>query len=273
MTDMPPPSPPASETPHSFKDKLVHWSQTQRQMHIPPIVKSLRELGVDVDGAAFMRFRRDGQRLICWLQSGDGQLFGWTVLSCFLCVLFLDRPLAYWCHDLPPPIRDFFGDITHLGKSEPYLFGGFALFAYFRYIYRNKHLAARAGFVFLSVAASGIAVNIVKMIFGRARPNMLFADPPFYGFDPLGLTSRYQSFPSGHTSTVVALALCGFTFLPRLWPLWGSFALAVAMSRVAIGSHYPADLISSAFITYLVTDAIRKRLEGNGYRLRIAPAP
>lgn len=235
--------------------------------------QEIRLPGLDPENPRHVPVLLFAGRVRRWLTGREGVLLGWTVLACLILILFVDEAVARWCAALPEDVRRFFGKITHMGKSEPWLFGGFALFVYFRYFYRNRHLAARAGFVLLAVAAAGIAVNIVKLVFGRARPDKLFSDPAFFGFYPPGLDSHFQSFPSGHTTTSVAVALCMMTFWPRLWPLWAAFAFLVASSRVVIGAHYPADLVAATFLTWLVTRYIRQRLEGNGFRLRVAPAP
>src|SRR5205823_2457834 len=80
------------------------------------------------------------------------------------------------------------------------------------------------GFVFVSIAASGIVVNILKAIFGRARPKLLFAHADYY-FGWWGFQADYWSFPSGHAVTIVALAAA----LYFLWPRW------VAIYAVAAG--------------------------------------
>jgi len=51
------------------------------------------------------------------------------------------------------------------------------------------------------------------------------------------------SFPSGHTLHAVAFGVLLSAFYPGLLPLLGVFALAVGISRVVLGLHYPSDVL------------------------------
>lgn len=54
------------------------------------------------------------------------------------------------------------------------------------------------------------------------------------------------SFPSGHTLHAVAFGVLFTSFYPALAPLLFTFALAVGMSRVVLGLHYPSDVVIGA---------------------------
>lgn len=58
---------------------------------------------------------------------------------------------------------------------------------------------------------------------------------------------RY-SFPSGHTLHAVAFAALLAVWYPLLTPLLALFATLVALSRVALGVHYPSDVLAGALI-------------------------
>jgi undecaprenyl-diphosphatase len=54
------------------------------------------------------------------------------------------------------------------------------------------------------------------------------------------------SFPSGHTLHAVAFTLVALGYWPWLASLLVPFTLLTATSRVALGLHYPSDVIAGA---------------------------
>ena len=54
------------------------------------------------------------------------------------------------------------------------------------------------------------------------------------------------SFPSGHTLHAVAFGVLLSALYPGLAPLLAVFALSVGVSRVALGLHYPSDVLIGA---------------------------
>ena len=60
------------------------------------------------------------------------------------------------------------------------------------------------------------------------------------------------SFPSGHTLHAVAFTLITLAHFPGLWPLLVPFTGLVALSRPALGLHYPSDVLAGAAIGGLI---------------------
>jgi len=56
------------------------------------------------------------------------------------------------------------------------------------------------------------------------------------------------SFPSGHTLHAVGFTVVAVAHYPGLAPLLGGFTLVTAVSRVALGLHYPSDVLAGAAI-------------------------
>jgi undecaprenyl-diphosphatase len=56
------------------------------------------------------------------------------------------------------------------------------------------------------------------------------------------------SFPSGHTLHATAFTLIALYFYPLLAGLLLPFATLVALSRVALGLHYPSDVLAGALL-------------------------
>lgn len=102
-------------------------------------------------------------------------------------------------------------------------------------------LAARASYVFLAVAASGLLANLAKRMIGRPRP-LQAGDDLFAAFAPFS-GARHESFPSGHSTTFGAFAAALAILAPRAWrPILASGFL-LAWTRVILGAHYPSDVL------------------------------
>ena len=92
--------------------------------------------------------------------------------------------------------------------------------------------------------------KMVKRTTVRARP---------YEANPLvlagtGVLDRF-SFPSGHTLHAVAFSLVACAHYPALEMLLWPFALLTALSRVALGLHYPSDVIAGGALGGFIAGA------------------
>jgi undecaprenyl-diphosphatase len=63
------------------------------------------------------------------------------------------------------------------------------------------------------------------------------------------------SFPSGHTLHAIAFSLIACFYYPGLWVVLWPFALVTAVSRVALGLHYPSDVIAGGALGALIAGA------------------
>ena len=94
---------------------------------------------------------------------------------------YIDLPIAiYFQHSKGDIFYEFFHAITKFGQIEYFLIPAVVLYFY----YKKTHLSRsfQAGFLFSSLATSGILVLIIKMIGGRFRPEVYFEAQSF-GFD------------------------------------------------------------------------------------------
>lgn len=108
-------------------------------------------------------------------------------------------------------------------------------------------LTERAGYVFAVLCCSGLAAQLVKHLVGRARPQ-LFDSFGAYHFDVLSMKNSLASFPSGHSTTVFAMA----TALGLLAPRWRVplFVLAagIASARIVVQAHFLSDIVAGAVL-------------------------
>jgi undecaprenyl-diphosphatase len=63
------------------------------------------------------------------------------------------------------------------------------------------------------------------------------------------------SFPSGHTLHAIAFTLIACSYYPGLWVILAPFTLLTAVSRVALGLHYPSDVIAGGTLGGLIAGA------------------
>jgi membrane-associated phospholipid phosphatase len=176
--------------------------------------------------------------------------FALLTLACVLGFVaayeWIDVPLARTFNDIGPATHAIFGFITRFGEGGVYLvpLGLAFLWALLK---GARGWAARAGFLFATVAVPGILGDIIKPVFGRARPALLFRDNVF-GFTWTGAHANDWSFPSGHSITVAALAVALYAIYPPLWPAYAQLALLVMASRLVLDQHYLSDVIAGAYI-------------------------
>jgi membrane-associated phospholipid phosphatase len=97
------------------------------------------------------------------------------------------------------------------------------------------------------VAVSGIAADLLKMLFGRARPRLFFQQG-VYGFDLLRVEHAWISFPSGHAATAASAALTLSLLFPRFRAVFLCAGTVIALSRVVLTQHYLSDVIAGAFL-------------------------
>jgi membrane-associated phospholipid phosphatase len=167
----------------------------------------------------------------------------------------IDRPLILFLQSLDPEVIEIFQWVTILGISTGYLVVFLMLFFFFKYFLRRSVIANRSLFLFAAVVLSGLATNLIKPLVGRLRPKLLF-EADLYGFEPLRIGYEYNSFPSGHATTVFALAAALSYFFPR-WrlPLF-SFAAVIGLSRMIVGAHYLSDVMAGAYVGVMTVFAL-----------------
>lgn len=112
----------------------------------------------------------------------------------------------------------------------------------------HKHVA-----LFASVALSGIAANIIKVIACRSRPPLLIEQGitqwHLFGFQ---MEYIWNSFPSGHATTGLAIAISGSAAYPRLKWLFWSVGLAIVFGRLMLNAHYLSDVIAGGILGGIV---------------------
>jgi len=180
-----------------------------------------------------------------------------TVL--FFLVAFFDPPFTAWQAGLPETVRRLFAAFTDLGQAHWILIGtAFALMVALlrdsteraappRLRARRAGWSAACAYLFLSVAASGLAALMLKYAIGRARPRHFEAEGVL-AFKPLVGGASWASFPSGHATTAAALAVALALLFPRLRLVFLCAGFLLALSRLVTRSHYPSDVAAGCLL-------------------------
>ncbi|MBP1851960.1 phosphatase PAP2 family protein [Rhizobium halophytocola] len=169
-----------------------------------------------------------------------------------LAFLVFDGPVGAGEKQINAYVRQFGGLITDIGRSWWILSVSAILFAA-AYLYSRRtddlrrklqrlRIAHIGAYLFVSVASATITVNAVKRIVGRARP-LSFEDFGKFSFQPFTNDFLWESFPSGHSTTIGAMAMAAALLMPRFRLPLALAAIWLAMTRVMIGVHYPSDVI------------------------------
>jgi membrane-associated phospholipid phosphatase len=167
------------------------------------------------------------------LLSGFGLLLAAGKLQCFLVLNSFHRPwldIFFYC-------TSFLGD------------GLFSLLiaAIIWFFWKQKQLAFH---ILVAYLISGIAAQILKRIFVAARPKEIIG-PEVYnkfieGIGGLG----WDSFPSGHTTSIFALATLFCFYTDKKMP--GLLALLIATivgySRIYLGQHFLQDVLGGSVL-------------------------
>lgn len=186
------------------------------------------------------------------------------------CIVWVDLPVAKYMRSLAPETRALAEPVTALGKAEWPLIA-LALVAAVFCVQRNWSGANRSVLVFLAIVLT-LVVHPLKIVFGRARPKLYFAEESVYGFFPCKLFEEggsyyaFASYPSGHSATAGALAVGVWLVSPN-WLRWPVLVLSllIAASRVVLTSHWVADTLAGFLLGAVCAAVLHWRFSGRGW--------
>ncbi|PDT87439.1 phosphoesterase [Bradyrhizobium sp. Y36] len=117
-------------------------------------------------------------------------------------------------------------------------------------------LGTRVQFLFLSIAVSALAAEILKYIIGRGRPFVGGKANPF-NFVPFEGSGAYASLPSGHAVAAFALAFAVSALWPRLRVFMFTYAIVIVLTRLVLLAHHPSDVVAGALVGMVGAMAVR----------------
>ncbi len=98
-----------------------------------------------------------------------------------------------------------------------------------------------------AVATDSLCHRVIKPLISRARPCMVRVDL----WTPAGCGTGF-SMPSNHAANFFAIATLTTLLWPRAAPVVFPLALAVGVSRIFLGVHYPTDVLMGAIVGALI---------------------
>jgi membrane-associated phospholipid phosphatase len=179
-----------------------------------------------------------------------------------ICMIYLDEAALKWIrefHLVHPDIGGLLKSadrVMYFAAHGTTMIAGAAIFYLFgRYI--NRQFGDMAKALLVGLATSGISVQIIKHIIGRARPrvsdSLVIIGPSLRG--------GYDSFPSGHAAMAFCLACTLSRYFPAYRGIFYLFAVLEALARVDGTSHFPADVLGGAILGMVAARLVEAKME------------
>jgi undecaprenyl-diphosphatase len=204
---------------------------------------------------------------------------GLGLIALIVVVFQLDAISSLWAQGWPDVVRRAFRAITDLGDSSwiliPALIVSIVAFVVALVLRDRLRRAAIevgqiAAFIFVGVGTPGLISAIIKRLIGRGRPGT-YEDVGALDFRHFLNDGVYQSFPSGHATTIFALCFVLSFLLPRLFPWMLSIALLVGLSRIVVGVHYATDVTGGLLVGTFGAYAVRNFFAARGWLFDATP--
>lgn len=151
-------------------------------------------------------------------------------------------------------IVDFFAGIriAFLNEFMVWFTSGYTIlfvaFMFASFFLWNEHKKKWIFPLWLSGLIGFLSAHLLKLVFLRARPDVLSL-----------INQTNYSFPSGHAAVVFAALPILDREFPKLKWAWFVFAVLVVLSRLYVGVHYPSDLLAGCILGFFVGHAFLKR--------------
>lgn len=194
-----------------------------------------------------------------------GALF--VVLSA---AILVDHSVTAWAAQCKAPLLDFLvSTINPIGSGVTLLITCVALALVSRALDRPR-LHDASVLAALAFMSAGLVEFTLKILVGRPRPDMGLASAGIMG---PSWAPGIDSFPSGHATSVFAVATVFASYYPRLrWPLY-LLAAAIAVGRVYLERHYLSDIVAGAALGIAFAVYLYRQRPRFQRRMMLDPSP
>lgn len=171
--------------------------------------------------------------------------------------------------------------ITLLGDKKilPYILGIIAVYALSTWIYKiiakkggSKHYAIMwisCSIVFAaSIFCTYSTVHTLKNYFAYPRPYVALEAKEVRVLEERESDNANRSFPSGHVTVIATLIFSFWVLMSENFKVFAAVTVfAVAWSRIALGVHFPADVLFSVLICLIEVYFVSAILHSIGRKL------
>ncbi len=142
-----------------------------------------------------------------------------------------------------PTARQFMRNVSRFGDWPEHVLAGLLLVAIAWW--RGSKRWMRIGLTMLvACALAGLVARGAKIATGRARPSV----KQELGWNGPRLSSKYNSFPSGHTAATVGFFGVLLFVRPRVGLCLLPIPLVIAFSRMYVAAHFFSDVVCAALL-------------------------
>lgn len=190
-----------------------------------------------------------------------------------LSVYHLDQPLALWLKEIE--ISNYYRiyrTLTDAGEAVFYfavaIFGILGTWLTLKFVpslspQNKQHLQnwkQRSLFLLISMLTSGVALHLMKFVFGRQRPHIT-DDFQAHIFHPFNTHWNFHSMPSGHSQTLVTVATVFWVIFPKSAWIVYPLAIGLALTRLPMKAHFLSDVMIGAYLGFAVTLLVAKKMD------------
>jgi membrane-associated phospholipid phosphatase len=180
-------------------------------------------------------------------------------IAAVLCIR-IDRQAAHYSREqLSRPLWQFALRVTDWAKGLPWIIAALVFYTIVQAIMASRGETPALRLVsdyslalLVSFVVASVVLHTIKIFLGRRRPRDEF-EHGLYGFRYFTWELQYDSFPSGHSMTILCVAVVLSAITPMLAPLWLILATALALTRGMLTAHFYSDVFAGAGIGILVS--------------------
>ena len=185
-----------------------------------------------------------------WALAALGFFLAWLTA---VGALAIDPHVARWVAGRTTPVADFVVSVLNPLGSGAVPLAVSAAAAALGHVRRRSRLRSVATLGALAFVVAGLVEYTLKHLIGRYRPD---AEMPVLAAIGPTFAADIDSFPSGHATSVFAVATAFADGYPRLAWLCYAMAATIAAGRVYLGRHYVSDVLAGAVIGIAVSSII-----------------